>query len=160
MRLVHAIIRCSFCLVGPHLLSRLLHLFLHVLHLTFIYSLAPHFLTFPFMQLFIIDIFCVSYSCRCSFCFVGPHLLLRLLHLLFLHFLHLTFIYSPAPHFLTFPMASPSTPVWYLKKLPYKAQDCRDLVRSIWRALAEVNDMVSQELARIHSTGIIAVIVT
>jgi len=57
-------------------------------------------------------------------------------------------------------MSLPSTPVWYLRRLPYKAQDRRDLVRSIWRALAEVNDIVSQELARIQSTGIVAVIVT
>jgi hypothetical protein len=57
-------------------------------------------------------------------------------------------------------MSSPSTPVWYLRKLSYKAQDRRDLVRSIWRALAEVNDIISRELARIQSTGIIAVIVS
>lgn len=96
---------------------------------------------------------------RCSFCLVGPHLLSRLLHL-FSHVLHLTFIYSLALHFLTLPMSSPSTPVWYLRKLSYEAQDRRDLVRSIWRALAEVNDIISQELARIQSTGIIAVIVS
>lgn len=57
-------------------------------------------------------------------------------------------------------MSSPLTPVWYLKKLPYEAQGRRDLIRSIWRALAEVNDIVSQELARVQSTEIVAVIVT
>jgi len=110
--------------------------------------------------LFIIDHFCVSSSYRCSFCLVGQHLLPRLLHLLFSHFLHLTFIYSPTLYFLTFPMSSPSTPVWHLRKLSYKAQDRRDLIQSIWRALAEVDDIVSQELARVQSTEIVAVIVT
>lgn len=57
-------------------------------------------------------------------------------------------------------MSSPSTPVWHLRKLRYEAQDHRDLIQSIWRALAEVNDIVSQELARVQSTEIVAVIVT
>lgn len=57
-------------------------------------------------------------------------------------------------------MSSPSTPIWHLRKLSYKAQDRRDLIQSIWRALAEVDDIVSQELARVQSTEIVAVIVT
>ena len=57
-------------------------------------------------------------------------------------------------------MSSPSTPIWHLRKLSYEAQDRRDLIQSIWRALAEVDDIVSQELARVQSTEIVAVIVT
>ena len=52
-------------------------------------------------------------------------------------------------HSFTFSMSSPSTPVWHLRKLRYEAQDHHDLIQSIWRALAEVNDIVSQELARV-----------
>jgi hypothetical protein len=57
-------------------------------------------------------------------------------------------------------MSSPSTPVWHLRQHPYEAQGRRDLLQSIRRALAEVEDVVSQELARIQSTEVVAVIVT
>jgi len=56
-------------------------------------------------------------------------------------------------------MSSPSPPVWYLKNLSYNPQDRRDIVRSVWRAVAELDSVISQELARIQSTGIVAMVV-
>jgi len=50
-----------------------------------------------------------------------------------------------------FQMSSPTPPVCYVRNLSYNPQDRRDIVRSVWRAVAE--------LARIQSTGIAAVVV-
>ena len=57
-------------------------------------------------------------------------------------------------------MSSPLPPIWHLRELPYDPQDHHDLVLSVWRALAEVDSIVSQELARIQSTEIVAVVIT
>ena len=56
-------------------------------------------------------------------------------------------------------MSPPSPPVWYLKNLSYNPQDRRDIVRSVWRAVAELDSVISQELASIQSAGIAAVVV-